>query len=311
MAILTRPALNEVYLIAVSYVVLITFLALEIALCTTVLPLGKNDEIEGLSTVIFFTYITYALLPIRLQEAIVAGCVLTIVHFLCVVSFGNVHHVEHVSLKNSNPCRPACALPFMSCLQMWDRPSHVIASMFFSCSVILFFWFAPTWPEYSRTTPASWHSDRLSSRPGSASRRDSRLKGRTNSRSEGWNNVVRHFAWNLRRFWLFLVMFSSGETFAVGFAQARRHGNESGYRGQAEGHHVPQNLHPETRKRFHIIRRYLRIHFALGSVHGAGTRSTFKRAFCKVRKRLNNTFEAGWSSSRKISKCKLSWGLSE
>ncbi|KAK6627179.1 hypothetical protein RUM44_009656 [Polyplax serrata] len=95
-AILTRPALNEVYLIAVSYVVLITFLALEIALCTTVLPLGKNDEIEGLSTVIFFTYITYALLPIRLQEAIVAGCVLTIVHFLCVVSFGNVHHVEHL-----------------------------------------------------------------------------------------------------------------------------------------------------------------------------------------------------------------------
>ncbi|EEB11764.1 adenylate cyclase, putative [Pediculus humanus corporis] len=34
-AILMRPALNEVYLIAVSYVVLITFLALEIALCIT------------------------------------------------------------------------------------------------------------------------------------------------------------------------------------------------------------------------------------------------------------------------------------
>lgn len=96
-AVLMRPALNEVYLIAVSYVVLATFLALEIALSATVLPLNENDEIQGLWAVIFFTYITYALLPIRLQKAIFAGCVLTVVHFLCIVSFGNVHQLKHVS----------------------------------------------------------------------------------------------------------------------------------------------------------------------------------------------------------------------
>ena len=97
MAILTRPALNEVYLIAVSYVVLATFLALEIALCTTVLPITHNDEVQGLWAAIFFTYTTYALLPIRLQEAIGAGCVLGLAHLMCVLSFGHGLQYKYVS----------------------------------------------------------------------------------------------------------------------------------------------------------------------------------------------------------------------
>ncbi|KAL0279830.1 UNVERIFIED_CONTAM: hypothetical protein PYX00_001308 [Menopon gallinae] len=92
-AILTRPALNEVYLIAVSYVVLATFLALEIVLCLSVLPVMVNDEAEGLWATIFFTYITYALLPIRLQEAIGSGVVLGLAHILCILSFA--HDIQY------------------------------------------------------------------------------------------------------------------------------------------------------------------------------------------------------------------------
>lgn len=59
--------------------------------------MNENDEVQGLWAVIFFTYITYALLPIRLQEAIVAGCVLAIAHFLCIICFGKPQHINRVS----------------------------------------------------------------------------------------------------------------------------------------------------------------------------------------------------------------------
>nr|CAD7591230.1 unnamed protein product [Timema genevievae] len=70
MAILSRPALNELYLLGVSYVVLATFLALEMTLTSAN---ERRTPSTGVWAAMFFIYLTYALLPIRLQEAAGAG----------------------------------------------------------------------------------------------------------------------------------------------------------------------------------------------------------------------------------------------
>nr|CAD7425136.1 unnamed protein product [Timema monikensis] len=73
MAILSRPALNELYLLGVSYVVLATFLALEMTLTSAN---ERRTPSTGVWAAMFFIYLTYALLPIRLQEAAGAGTLL-------------------------------------------------------------------------------------------------------------------------------------------------------------------------------------------------------------------------------------------
>ncbi|XP_054271943.1 adenylate cyclase type 6 [Macrosteles quadrilineatus] len=75
-AVLSRPALNELYLIGVSYVIMATFLTLELSLSVSLSPVWAT---------MFFIYVTYALLPIRLQEAVAAGVVLSLAHLLCSV----------------------------------------------------------------------------------------------------------------------------------------------------------------------------------------------------------------------------------
>lgn len=99
--VLTRPALNEVYLIAVSYVVLGTFLTLQLALTAAVLPRNDGNEAQGLWAAVLFSYITYALLPLRLQEAIAAGCVLGAAHLLCVLFLAKELHTSYVCLMAS------------------------------------------------------------------------------------------------------------------------------------------------------------------------------------------------------------------
>ncbi|KAF5296799.1 hypothetical protein FQA39_LY12317 [Lamprigera yunnana] len=71
--ILSRPAMNEVYLIIISYFVLITFLALEI--CASIYS-GKERPLVGTTIALTCTYLTYALLPIRLKDAFLSGVVL-------------------------------------------------------------------------------------------------------------------------------------------------------------------------------------------------------------------------------------------
>lgn len=73
-AVLARPALNELYLIGVSYVIMATFLTLELSLSVALSPVWAT---------MFFIYVTYALLPIRLQEAVAAGIILALAHILC------------------------------------------------------------------------------------------------------------------------------------------------------------------------------------------------------------------------------------
>ncbi|KDR18711.1 Adenylate cyclase type 5, partial [Zootermopsis nevadensis] len=81
-AVLSRPALNELYLLGVSYVVLATFLAVEVTLATYTRPRSPST---GVGAAMFFIYLTYSLLPIRLQEAVGAGIVLSVAQIACVL----------------------------------------------------------------------------------------------------------------------------------------------------------------------------------------------------------------------------------
>lgn len=77
LACLTRPAMNEIYLLTISYVVLVTFLLVELALAGTAVLRGLSISTGSCA---LFTYVTYAALPVRLHEAVVAGLALSIVN---------------------------------------------------------------------------------------------------------------------------------------------------------------------------------------------------------------------------------------
>ncbi|XP_069365120.1 adenylate cyclase type 6 [Maniola hyperantus] len=77
LACLSRPAMNEVYLLTISYVVLVTFLLIEIAYAATAV-LRSLDMSAG--SCALFTYLTYATLPVRLHEATVGGLALAAVN---------------------------------------------------------------------------------------------------------------------------------------------------------------------------------------------------------------------------------------
>ncbi|XP_073957438.1 adenylate cyclase type 5-like [Choristoneura fumiferana] len=74
---LSRPAMNEIYLLTISYVVLVTFLLVELAVAGTSVLRSLS---VGAGACAFFTYLTYATLPVRLHEAAVAGLVLAAVN---------------------------------------------------------------------------------------------------------------------------------------------------------------------------------------------------------------------------------------
>lgn len=67
--IVSRSGLNEVYLSCVSYVVLATFLLIELSFGV----LTKSQAVTVPTLV--FVYISYSLLPVKLQYAIVAGTI--------------------------------------------------------------------------------------------------------------------------------------------------------------------------------------------------------------------------------------------
>ncbi|KAL0851842.1 hypothetical protein ABMA28_000142 [Loxostege sticticalis] len=77
LACLSRPAMNEIYLLTISYVVLVTFLLIELSFdCASVL---RGVSVSA-GTCALFTYITYATLPLRLHEATLGGIALAVVN---------------------------------------------------------------------------------------------------------------------------------------------------------------------------------------------------------------------------------------
>ncbi|XP_022913545.2 adenylate cyclase type 5 isoform X1 [Onthophagus taurus] len=82
LAILSKPGMNEVHLIMISYVIIITFLTLQVCICVFGGP--ERPVISTIAT-LGYTYLTYALLPIRLKDALVAGTVLSITNIIGLV----------------------------------------------------------------------------------------------------------------------------------------------------------------------------------------------------------------------------------
>nr|CAD7194630.1 unnamed protein product [Timema douglasi] len=102
MAILSRPALNELYLLGVSYVVLATFLALEMTLTSAN---ERRTPSTGVWAAMFFIYLTYALLPIRLQEAAGAGTLLGVSQVV-LSAYLNVENRHLLRQQLPPPLRP-------------------------------------------------------------------------------------------------------------------------------------------------------------------------------------------------------------
>ncbi|XP_067645712.1 uncharacterized protein [Eurosta solidaginis] len=77
LCILTKPAMNEIFLVLVSYVIVGTFVAIEIAIGYAMLP---SKSYNGSSCCVVFIYMTYTMLPLRLREALIGGIILSCMH---------------------------------------------------------------------------------------------------------------------------------------------------------------------------------------------------------------------------------------
>ncbi|XP_049315336.1 uncharacterized protein LOC105226517 isoform X1 [Bactrocera dorsalis] len=77
LCILSKPAMNEIFLVLVSYVIVGTFVAIEIAVGYATLP---SKSYNGSSCCVVFIYMTYTMLPLRLREALIGGIVLSCMH---------------------------------------------------------------------------------------------------------------------------------------------------------------------------------------------------------------------------------------
>ncbi|KAK7073542.1 hypothetical protein SK128_007577 [Halocaridina rubra] len=72
--------LNEVYLIIFSYLILISFFGLETLLMVSLEP---HTASTGVWATLFFIYMTYTLLPLRVPEATIGGLFLSITQISC------------------------------------------------------------------------------------------------------------------------------------------------------------------------------------------------------------------------------------
>ncbi|XP_053957170.1 uncharacterized protein LOC128862519 [Anastrepha ludens] len=77
LCILSKPAMNEIFLVLVSYVIVATFVAIEIVMSYATLP---SKTYNGSSCCVVFIYMTYTMLPLRLREALIGGIALSCMH---------------------------------------------------------------------------------------------------------------------------------------------------------------------------------------------------------------------------------------
>ncbi|XP_037826655.1 uncharacterized protein MAL13P1.304-like, partial [Lucilia sericata] len=74
LCILAKPAMNEIFLVLVSYVIVGTFVAIQIAVGYATLP---SKSFNGTVCSVIFIYMTYTMLPLRLRESLVGGIILS------------------------------------------------------------------------------------------------------------------------------------------------------------------------------------------------------------------------------------------
>nr|XP_034190588.1 adenylate cyclase type 6 [Osmia lignaria] len=102
-AAISRPGMNEIWLAGVSGIVLVTLLALQLAL-NIHLALGSKEHRSGgplaaAWAVCFFIYMAYALLPIRLRHACIAGFIFSLAHLIGAFALYPSHYpamMEHL-----------------------------------------------------------------------------------------------------------------------------------------------------------------------------------------------------------------------
>ncbi|XP_050309955.1 adenylate cyclase type 5 isoform X2 [Anthonomus grandis grandis] len=85
LSVVSKPTMNEVYLIIISYFILITFLTLQICLS---IFFGKGRPLIATVFAVISTYLTYALMPNRLKDAVLSGTILAITELLLLVYVG-------------------------------------------------------------------------------------------------------------------------------------------------------------------------------------------------------------------------------
>ncbi|KAL7733742.1 hypothetical protein ACLKA6_011472 [Drosophila palustris] len=94
LCILSKPAMNEIFLVLVSYVILGTFLAIEIAVSCAMQP---SKSFNGSSCCIVLIYMTYTMLPLRLRESLIGGMLLSGTHlYTCL-------HTQYTLLQDTLP----------------------------------------------------------------------------------------------------------------------------------------------------------------------------------------------------------------
>ncbi|CAG9768347.1 unnamed protein product [Ceutorhynchus assimilis] len=87
LTVVSKPAMNEVYLIIISYFILLTFVTLQICIAFF---FGQNRPLIGTAFAVTSTYLTYALMPNRLKDAVLSGTILAVTELVLLVYVGNL-----------------------------------------------------------------------------------------------------------------------------------------------------------------------------------------------------------------------------
>ncbi|CAG9853898.1 unnamed protein product [Phyllotreta striolata] len=85
--IVSRPAMNEVYLIIISYFILVTFVTMEICIS---FYFEASRPLLGAVFALAFTYLTYSLMPNRLKDALLSGAILALAEIFLLVYVGKM-----------------------------------------------------------------------------------------------------------------------------------------------------------------------------------------------------------------------------
>uniref|UniRef100_A0A1I8N6E6 adenylate cyclase n=1 Tax=Musca domestica TaxID=7370 RepID=A0A1I8N6E6_MUSDO len=83
LCILSKPAMNEIFLVLVSYVIVGTFVAIQIAVGYSTLP---SKSFNGCACCVIFVYMTYTMLPLRQRESLVGGIILSATQIYTTIS---------------------------------------------------------------------------------------------------------------------------------------------------------------------------------------------------------------------------------
>ncbi|CAH1183148.1 unnamed protein product [Phaedon cochleariae] len=94
LTVVSKPAMNEVYLIIISYFILVTFVTLEICISFF---FDTSRALMGTTFALASTYLTYALMPNRLKDALLSGAILAATEIILLIYVGGMTEFSEVS----------------------------------------------------------------------------------------------------------------------------------------------------------------------------------------------------------------------